>query len=260
MSRTHILFRSIYADLKDAQTPDDIIHQLRLLQLKFINKPEVADLPTFLATLLQDKQKYSNLKVGKLVDVLNTTTKDLADLKDRGLNENSTFHFFDQTHVYDSISDIQDIGQTISDYLVAHPIITNSDQLQRFLYDLSHHVNIAGLKNIKDVYNQFKQDNQSNFDEVLAEIESNLQFISNKELYGFLTKHKLLTETALPNVLHFFTGKQAEHLVAYDEDTQQYSFLDSDLELYQKLIQALIDNISADDDCDCDYDTDEDEY
>lgn len=287
MSRTHLLLRNIFADLKSAKTPDDIMRQIKLLEVKF---PKLHGTSYLRLSNLMDKgimslpnhsvdEKYTDVKVGDLSDVGNKTT--IKALTEKGLNENSLNHFYNKDQILDSEKDVQEIGRIIVAGIKTHPIITDKKQLIEFLrrtLDQTHGLlDINSISNTQDRYDELidESKNQDTFVEVITKFngvteETHDAYVDKVDYLGigstFTDREDISSivddaedEDELVKILRHYAGERGDiHMIKYDTDLKKFVFADSK-ENDRKLIDALIDNLNYDPDNDEDCDEDDED-
>lgn len=288
MSRTHLLLRNIFADLKSAETPDDIMRQIKLLEVKF---PKLHGTDYMRLRNLIDKginaspnrsiaEKYFNVKVGDLSDVSNQTT--IKALTDKGLNETSINHFYNEDEILDSAKDVQTIGKLIVAGIQANPVITDKEQLIEFLCRLRNQthglLNLDTVKAVQKSYDKFIDqakdqhsfadvvkkvngisENEKECENIIDDLEISSTFADTRDVYDIARDADDKDEFAKV-MLHYVGNRGTTHMFKYDADLNKFVFADSK-ENDRKLINALVDNLNydPDEDCDEDYENDEDQ-
>lgn len=287
MSRTHLLLRNIFADLKNAETPDDIMRQIKLLEVKF---PKLHGTDYLRLRNLIDKgikaspnrsiaEKYFNVKVGDLSDISDQTT--IKALTDKGLNETSINHFYNEDQILDSVEDVQTIGKLIVAGIQANPVITDKEQLIKFLCRLRNQthglLNLDAVKGVKKSYDKFvnqtkdqksftdvikkvngSSENEKEYDNIVDDLEISSTFADTQDVYEIARDAD--DEGEFTEIMcHYVGNRGTTHMFKYDADLEKFVFADSK-DNDRKLINALVDNLNydPDDDEDCDED-DEDQ-
>ena len=286
MSRTHLLLRNIFADLKNAETPDDIMRQIKLLEVKFpkLHGTDYLRLKNLITKGIDASQnrsiaeKYFNVKVGDLSNVSNQTT--IKALTDKGLNETSINHFYNEDEILDSAKDVQTIGKLIVAGIQANPVITDKEQLIEFLCRLRNQthglLNLDTVKAVQKSYDKFIDqakdqhsfadvvkkvngisENEKECENIIDDLEISSTFADTRDVYDIARDADDKDEFAKV-MLHYVGNRGTTHMFKYDADLNKFVFADSK-ENDRKLINALVDNLNYDPDEDCDEDDENDE-
>lgn len=287
MSRTHLLLRNIFADLKSAETPDDIMRQIKLLEVKFpkLHGTDYLRLRNLITKGINASpnrsiaEKYFNVKVGDLSDVSDQTT--IKALTDKGLNETSINHFYNEDEILDSEKDVQTIGKLIVAGIQANPVITDKEQLIEFLCRMRSQthglLNLDAVKGVKQSYDKFvdqdkdqksfteivkevngSSENEKEYDNIVDDLEISSTFADTQDAYEIARDAD--DEDEFTEIMRHYVGNRGTmHMFKYDTDLEKFVFADSK-DNDRKLINALVDNLNydPDDDEDCDED-DEDQ-
>lgn len=286
MSRTHLLLRNIFADLKNAETPDDIMRQIKLLEVKFpkLHGTDYLRLKNLITKGINASpnrsiaEKYFDVKVGDLSDVSDKTT--IKALTDKGLNETSINHFYNEDDILDSKEDVQTIGKLIVAGIQANPVITDKEQLIEFLCRLRNQthglLNLDAVKGVKKSYDKFvdqtkdqksftdvikkvngSSENEKEYDNIVDDLEISSTFADTRDAYDIARDAD--DEGEFAEIMRHYVGNRGTtHMFKYDTVLEKLVFADSK-DNDRKLINALVDNLNYDPDEDEDCDEDDED-